>query len=63
MATRFLLYPRILFEGEKIVAGIYQILVFDLVLEMKFGCSFFFNTLFFARKKKKAVSFKWILGK
>ena len=54
MATRFLLYPRILFEGEKIVAGIYQILVFDLVLEMKFGCSFFFfNTQFFARKKKE----------
>ena len=52
MATRFPSYLRTLFEGKKIVAGIYQILVFDLVLEMKFGCSFFFNTLFFARKKK-----------
>ena len=53
MATRFPSYLRTLFEGKKIVAGIYQILVFDLVLEMKFGCSFFFNTLFFARKKKR----------
>ena len=54
MATRFPSYLRTLFEGKKIVAGIYQILVFDLVLEMKFGCSFFFNTLFFASNKKKS---------
>ena len=42
-----------MFEGKRVDAQIYQILLLDLVLEVKFGCTYFFYTLYPGTKNKQ----------
>ena len=52
---RFGKFVRILFEGKKVVAEIYQIFLVHFVLAMKFGCTYFYYSLDSARRKKNGI--------
>ena len=49
-------FGAVMFEGKKVLAWIYQILLLDLFSDVKFGCTYFFlYPLYPGTKSKKTV--------
>ena len=53
----------VMFEEKKVVAWIYQILLLDLFLDVKFGCTYFFlYSLYPGTKKARKQYWFFLMG-